>query len=1154
MKFAAFFGKLFNIRSGEWKRLLILYTMSLVAIIGLTWAEVTVQGAFLQLIGVRYLPLMLIANASCSVVALLIYSAFADRVSNSRLLIGLLAISGIGILVGLAGLATGYVKPAFILLYIVLFVPMLEVYNVHWATYVNGFYDIRAAKRIVPVLSTAARVATIIGGLSMPLMNKVLSPTAIMGVLLVCLTIMAALAAALPRLMHELHRRRPSATKISLIGSQLPPPAEPAEADSHGWARLQRFFYSYGAMLREGYLQIKNSPFLRWMAISTFCLPILMVMLNFGASAIIQDKLKTTVAIADFLGVLTGAGNLVILPIQLFLLSRLITRLGLGKASLIYPFIDLAASGSIAIVPGLGTAAFAYLNRTSLRAAFRIPIENLLYNAVPVRVKARTRAFVGGLIIPIGAILGSLLLLTPLVRVAWFLPAAVLVLAAAFLVGSLMVRKYYGKALVDLLEQEDYSSLALQPPSEQEPSGFAVADAATLARLEEKLSKSPSPERAIFMAQLITAVGGEDAVRIVGQAARAAADSRLRASLIEVLVAAEMRQVPARELFAQFLSDPDEKVRLSAISGLEQIYGMSDSHYLEIAAKMLHDPGYDIRLRILPALITSGDPGRRAAGITELRELLNLPDPHIQARALLLVGQTCAVALLPEIVRSLVDPNDEVRLAAALSAEQLLHSEMSIKDREILLTQVQFLLHDPIERARITAVTILGKMSTGEGPAAEAVRAKLVTALVDPSPEMREMVVEILAGAGRLALPQVFEKLTSEDPNLRKMAAVVLAHIEPRRYAPLVRVPHIDTNLRTIYQNLCCAHALTNCVYPAVDLLQRALQEQNAALIDEIFYLLTAIQATDSIRSVASSLRSSQPEVRANAAEALESLTTPQTTALIVPLFEPDLPSSSLVSLARQTWDISIPTPAAAIRMLLFDGRGVWQRTLAAAALAELYTSSGTASDREIAELFVLAKEDPDQGIHAEINTINARHINVRAEGSDKRLAQPIRALSLVEKLILLKGVPFFQGMSTDQLKALAQVCVEERFSAGATIFNPGDAGGAFYIVVSGQIGIEFEKRKGSFIRLATIGVNASFGETDFFDNSRRTNTAIALQDSFVIRLDREPLIAMARQHFDLSLELVSMLSVRLREASERIADLTRSHPPELHKLFDQFT
>ncbi len=161
---------------------------------------------------------------------------------------------------------------------------------------------------------------------------------------------------------------------------------------------MQGFSQAYGANLREGYQQIRRSPFLRWMALSTLSMTILLVLLNYGASAIFQAELQTTVAISDFLGVLSGVANLVILPFQLFLLSRLITRLGLGNASLVYPLASLAAAGGLAVAPGLGTAALAYLDRTALRTAFRIPTDNLFYNAVPLRVKARTRAFVSGLV------------------------------------------------------------------------------------------------------------------------------------------------------------------------------------------------------------------------------------------------------------------------------------------------------------------------------------------------------------------------------------------------------------------------------------------------------------------------------------------------------------------------------------------------------------------------------------------------------------------------------------------------------------------------------------------------------------------------------------------------------------------------------------
>jgi len=160
--------------------------------------------------------------------------------------------------------------------------------------------------------------------------------------------------------------------------------------------------------------------------------------------------------------------------------------------------------------------------------------------------------------------------------------------------------------------------------------------------------------------------------------------------------------------------------------------------------------------------------------------------------------------------------------------------------------------------------------------------------------------------------------------------------------------------------------------------------------------------------------------------------------------------------------------------------------------------------------------------------------------------------LSTIEKVLFLKEVPFFQGMTIDHLKVLARVCDEELLSVNTRIFNQGDPGGALYVIVNGRVGIEQEKRAGSFARLATIGAYHYFGETDFFDNSPRTTAAIALQDTLTLRLRREPLIALARQHPDLGLDLLRVLSQRLYEANERIVELTRTRPAALQQLYDQ--
>ena len=150
-----------------------------------------------------------------------------------------------------------------------------------------------------------------------------------------------------------------------------------------------------------------------------------------------------------------------------------------------------------------------------------------------------------------------------------------------------------------------------------------------------------------------------------------------------------------------------------------------------------------------------------------------------------------------------------------------------------------------------------------------------------------------------------------------------------------------------------------------------------------------------------------------------------------------------------------------------------------------------------------------------------------------------------------MKEVPFFRSMTVDQLKALASVCEEEQFPEGAHIFDEGEAGGAFYLVVSGRVGIEQETRTGARARLAVIDARSYFGESTSSTTSPRSTAAVALQDTLVLRLRREPLIELAGRHPDISLELINVLAQRLREANDQIAGLARSRPRKLHRLFD---
>ena len=1215
-----FFNKLFNIRSEEWPRLLLLYAMLLAVTLGAVWGETIVAAAFLEQVGVKGLPWFFMVRAILSIPAVAIYTAFADRIASHKLLISILLIGGTGIIIGFGLLNMGFTRIAYPLLYLLIYVPLTDILTAHWFTYINGFYDTRAAKRIVPVLGTAGSIGSIVAGLSMESLNKVLSPNSIIIVWLSMLGMMALGAWLMPRIIKSSEDAAPAG--LSVVKTKT----------------TEKTHASYGNELREGYHYVTQSGFLRWIAIGTLVVVILLTFVGYQTSVIIVDKLQTTEAMANFYGLVTGVANLIMLPFQLFVLSRIIGWIGIGNAYMIFPAGNLAVCAGLVFFPGLPMAAFSYFDSTAFYGNVGYQINSLLYNAVPLRIKGRAHAFIDGLVAPIGAFIGSILLLPPFVALPWFLPVLTLALAVAYIGNALIVRRQYGQALVKMLEQEDYSFLLTQNASE-----LTVADPATLSKLREKLESSTSHELTVFMAQLISRIGGRDAIPILSQTAHAAPESHTRAAILDVLVAADLRGDAVRQLYLDFANDNSGQVRQSAIVGLQQLAAPDDPQFLTQMANMVDDPDINVLGQVLSVLAQSGQLYTLKPAADAFEALLTGDNAHHRAYGVRILGQTKSEQTLHRLMAYLDDPADEVRLEAALAIETAVQ-KTSLNDavKTELEAKVSARLDDPVERTRQAALVILGRVGSRK------TYSLIVNALTDISPQVRETAAATLVALDKTIIPVIHPKLDSPNAQLRKMTAVVLSRINPKEFGPLIVGANITGNLLAIYGNYGLVEALEPCAtHPGFAVLQNALREQSQRLTTEIFYLLSAIQDPNSVEIINDALRSDNSRTRANAVEALESLTTPKTAELIAPLFEPDTPTSKLLELSKETWDMEPPDTTGAIEKLATLPEDPWVRTMTVFALGQLgaalvppttKASSTTEAPsaapetgrrrtrrrtapkdlfaaldapeaeatqpatppedaepaprrrrRPPADLFGALDASKEEAPTDDTPTSEApktdaptttaaftlpqieefletalkdpeEEVRLAAQAA-KRLINGVQTdfmkedlmLSAIEKIIFLKEVPFFQGMTIDQLKILANVCEEEMYEEDTRIYNNDDPGGALYVVVNGRVGIEQEKRTGSFARLATMGAHSYFGETNFFDDSPHTTSAVAIQDTLTLRLRREPLIALARQNPEMSLALINVLSERLRESNDRIAELTRARPRQLNKLFDQY-
>jgi CRP/FNR family transcriptional regulator, cyclic AMP receptor protein len=1202
------FNKLLNIQPDELPRFFYLYAMFFLGLTGFIWGDMIVTAAFLQQVGVRFLPFAIIINAVVSILLIIVYTAFADRIANDTLMIALLGFSGVGIALGLVALQRQQVGLAYPLLYMVIRVPLQNIFNVHWATYVNGYYDTRAAKRIVPVLSSGVKIASIVAGATIPLLNRLLPAEGIIGIWLGAVVVMGVMVWAMPIFLREPRHRG------GVEDSQLAPfgLGQDKESRSHLRQTLDN--------TREGYRYVTQSSFLRWLACATLVVMVLLAFIDYETGRIMVESLETTQAISNFTGLLNVISNIIVLPLQMVFLSRMIGWLGLGNASMLFPFSTLITSVGLLAVPGIGAATLGHLNRSTFRTLFYNPVHTLLYNAVPLRIKGRARAFIGGLVVPIGSLLGGLLLLLPQyvpLLPRWIFPALIGALTLAYLAGTWATRRHYAQALIKMLEQEDFSFLLSQDASE-----LRVSDPSILEGLGQKLQTSNSHEFTAFMAKLLTQVGGSQALPLLTETVRSSPDPRTRAAILDVLFASELRGDSVRQLYADFLDDEDGRVRQSAVAGLAYVTSRDDREFQARLADKVNDPDTAVRVQALSAIIQSGALSQSEAAMSVLEQLLAAEEGRSRAEGVRLLGEIGDVGALQRVLGYLSDRADRVRLEAMRAIENRTAGRTlgDERNREIE-AQVLPLLNDPVERLRQAAVTVLGQVGS------RACYEPLIDVLTDPSSQVRAQVVDTLAKKGKSVIPAMHDKLKSTDSEMRKMAMVVLSRINPKEYSPLVVGEIVHGNLLSIYRHRGQAEALTELNrFATIAVLQTAVRERSLQLTDEIFYFLSAVHDPGAIHIIQESLRSSSALSRANATEALESLTSPQTARLIAPLFEPEVGAEQLLAVSQDTWEITKPTSRQALHDLGNPTADPWFRALTVASLGDLAMAlapapltvetkavAGSGSPGELVaqvadspaatpkrrqrrsppgDLFgallgepttTVPASEPVQSISpplpvtdslpalpftwTEVEALiaaacqdSATTVRDVAQAADRRLKNRGGAavqketvmLSTIEKIIFLKEVPFFQGMTIDQLRVLANVCEERMFDEDTTVYSAGDAGGILYVVVNGRVGLEQEKRTGS-ARLATIDAYSYFGEQNLFDNSPRTTSAVAIQDTLTLQLRREPLIALARQHPDLSLELINVLSERLREANDRIAELTRTRPRELHKLFDLF-
>jgi CRP/FNR family transcriptional regulator, cyclic AMP receptor protein len=133
----------------------------------------------------------------------------------------------------------------------------------------------------------------------------------------------------------------------------------------------------------------------------------------------------------------------------------------------------------------------------------------------------------------------------------------------------------------------------------------------------------------------------------------------------------------------------------------------------------------------------------------------------------------------------------------------------------------------------------------------------------------------------------------------------------------------------------------------------------------------------------------------------------------------------------------------------------------------------------------------------------------------------------------LLSGIQFFELLHEDDLQALADVVDSIKLNSGETLFHAGEPGESLFIVRSGSIELYIKDTVGQKIVLTIAEEGDLFGELSLLDSGPRTATALALNDTELLVLDRGDLLLLFEKRPDAALSMLAAMSAMTRKADE---------------------
>ncbi len=144
----------------------------------------------------------------------------------------------------------------------------------------------------------------------------------------------------------------------------------------------------------------------------------------------------------------------------------------------------------------------------------------------------------------------------------------------------------------------------------------------------------------------------------------------------------------------------------------------------------------------------------------------------------------------------------------------------------------------------------------------------------------------------------------------------------------------------------------------------------------------------------------------------------------------------------------------------------------------------------------------------------------------------------------IISAIPLFNGLPDDQLNAIREIAVEKQFNKGQTIFSEGDQTEGFFVVIEGRVKIYKVSSEGKEQILHIFETGQSFGEVTVFTGQQLPANAQTLAKTRLLFFPRRAFIDLISANPFLALNLLAIMSKKLRQFAAQIENLSLKEIP----------